>query len=144
MVQHLSLPRFCLQMENIENLDFYLIAFSDGSLDFSSSCLYIISLHKFEDTSTVQLVTTSSKIQNLRSDSLVMVPHNETYASWLASEILFKVCEIMAELKLPIKRTFLFIDAISTLISLSHHSVKYKDPFCRLLAATNVNLYKIG
>ena len=50
----------------------------------------------------------------------------------------------MTELQLPISKTFLFVDTISVLISISHHTVKYKEPFRRLLASTNVNLYKIG
>ena len=144
LIQHLSLPRFYLKVEYIENLEFYIAAFSDGSVDFSAACMYIISLDKVQNTSSVQLITTSSKIQNLKTDSIITVPQNETYASWLGSEILLRVCEIMSELKLPIKKTFLFIDAISTLISLSHHLAKYKDPFRRLLASTNVNLFKVA
>ena len=66
------------------------------------------------------------------------------HACWLGSELLHKVCEIMSELSLPIMKAFLFVNAISTLISLSHHSVQYKNPFCKLLASTNVNLYKVA
>ena len=69
-----------IQLENLDDVEFYLVAFSNGSQDFSASCLYIVTLHKFNDTCTVQLVTTSSKIQNLQQDSVVTVPHNELHA----------------------------------------------------------------
>ena len=45
---------------------------------------------------------------------------------------------------LTVKRIFLFIDAISTLIALSNHPGKYKSPVSRWLAQTNFNLFKCG
>ena len=80
MVQYLSIPHFCLQVENIANLDFYIVAFSDVSIDFSTACVYVISLHRFLDTCKVQLIMTSSKIQNVKmAESIMMVPQNETF-----------------------------------------------------------------
>ena len=90
------------------------------------SCL----AHKFLDTCKVQLITTASKIQNFKpTDPIMTVPKSETYRGWLGSEILLKVCEIMNDMAVLIKKSILFLDVISTLISLSHHLAKYKDPF---------------
>ena len=61
-VQHLTMPRFCLLLEPLHNVEFYLVAFSDGSVNFSAACVYVITLHKFNDTCKVQLVESSSKL----------------------------------------------------------------------------------
>ena len=45
MIQNLSMPRFCMEVEQLNNLDLYLVGFGDGSLDFSTACIYLISAH---------------------------------------------------------------------------------------------------
>ena len=88
-------------------------------------------------------ITTASKIQTFKlDDPMSTVPQNETYMALQASTIMLKVLEIMQKMKLPITKAILFIDAISTLISLGNHPAKYKTPFRRWLSATNVNLFK--
>ena len=129
LVQKLSITRFHIKTDYLSNLDFYIIAFSDGSADFSAACLYLISADRHSDICKTQLITTSSKIQTFKeNDHISTVPQNETYAGWIGSIISFKILEIMQKMDLPVKRAILFIDAISTLISLGNHPAKYKNP----------------
>ena len=48
----------------------------------------------------------------------------------------------MDELKIPITRCLMFVDAISTLLSLRQHPARYKPPLRNWFAATNINLFK--
>ena len=92
LVQRLSIPQFCLELEYLSNLDFYLVGFSDSSDDFSTACVYIISANKKSNKSKVQLVTTVSKIQSYNvSEHVNTIPQNETYSAYQCSYIMLKV-----------------------------------------------------
>ena len=142
LIQKLSIPRFCLLLADLKDIDCYVITFSDGSAEYSSACVYIISVHKQLDNVKVQLVNTWSKLQVEANDEDLTVPRNESYAAFQASEIMLKVMDIMQTFHIPVKRAILFIDAISTLISLRQHPVKFKCPLRRWFASTNINLFK--
>ena len=66
------------------------------------------------------------------------------YAAYLGSELMLKVLEIMQKMGLTVKRIFLYIDTISTLIGISNHPGKYSSPVSTWLAQINFNLYKCG
>ena len=136
--------------EKLSNLDIYIVACSDASELFSASCLYLICASKDSNISKTQLITSCSKLQapkeqvSENEDHIASVPKNETYAAYLASTLMLKFVEIMQKQDIPIKQIFLFIDAISTIIGLSNHPGRYKNPHSRWLAMRNFNLFKCG
>ena len=142
LVQQLSIPRHCLLPENISNLDFLVLTFVDGSADYSSALVYIVSAQRVGMKCKVQLITTASKLQTGLDTDMLTVPRNECYAAWQGSELMWKVVHLMEDLKIPVSRCILFIDAISTLLSLERHPVKFPLPLRRWFAAVNINLYK--
>ena len=145
MVQQLSISHFCMEPEQLKNLDLYLVGFSDGSPDYSTACLYLISAHWHTTKSKVQLLITASKIQTYRdSDPIITVPKNESYAVFQCSSLLLKVAQIMQSLGLTVKTGLLFCDAISMLISIGQHPGNFKTPYRIWLSGINANIYQLA
>ena len=73
LTQGISLPRFCLSYDKLNEFYSYLIAFSDGSAVFSAACTYIISANKNSDESKVLLIATLTKLQTATQDDSITV-----------------------------------------------------------------------
>ena len=41
--QSITIPRCCTALAPMDQTDFWIVGFTDGSLDYSSACIYIIS-----------------------------------------------------------------------------------------------------
>jgi len=147
LIQHIRIPRYNLLAEKIENLQIYLIAFSDGSADFSAAVLYLLSRSKVSGHQKVQLLTTGNKLHNMKTtkssttSEYSTVPINETIGASQGSSLLLKGAQGLTESGFKIEACLLFIDALSVILGLQYHPVKYESGFRKHLADINTNLY---
>ena len=123
-------------------LGFWLVGFTDGILDYSAACIYLISASKVNSDCKAQLITTATKIASHNASTKISVPCNETQG--LGAEQLLNITSIMTELVIPISKGILFCDAISTIISYNNHTANYTHPKSTWLATTNIQLYKVA
>ena len=144
MNQKLTILRYCTAFTPLDQTSYWLVGFTDGSLDYSAACIYLISALKANSDWKVQLITTATKIANHNVSTEVSVPRNETMGFQLGAELLLNITSIMIELAIPISKCILFCDAISTIISYNNHPANYTHPTSRWLATTNIQLYKVA
>ena len=123
MNQKLTIPRCCTAFTPLDQTSYWLVGFTDGSLEYSAACIYLISASKANSDCKVQLITTATKILNHK---------------------IATITSIMLELAIPISKCILFCDAISTIISQNNHPANYTHPISRWLATANIQLYKIA
>ena len=144
MNQSLTIPRCCTSLTPLHQTAFWIIGFTDDSLDYSAACIYLISASKVNTDCKAQLITTTSKIATHNIATEVSVPHNETQEFQMGAELLLNITTIMTELAIPISKCILFCDAISTIISYNNHPANYTHPASKWLATTNIQLYKVA
>ena len=83
--QTLSVPRYALLPNTpVESMRNYLIGFADGSLDFSTSCIYLVSCDTRSLRSQTSLINTMSKLaENTKiSKTAASIPDKEMYGLW--------------------------------------------------------------
>ena len=131
--------------EKLSNLQLLLIGFVDGSEDFLCSVLYLVSASMITDRSKVQLLTAASKIQSYSPASQInSVPQNEMYSTLQCSTLMLHVAQYMTGMNFKLTGCIVFIDAISVILSLSHHPTHYKALFRKWVSGINSNLYQIA
>ena len=145
LVQTLTIPQYSMLEEKTSNLELWLITFSDGSEDYSSSVLYLISSSTVSLRSKVQLITSSSKIHSYSLETEVKtVPQNEMFAALQSTTLMLQVAQYMESMTFQLAGAVVFIDAISVILSLSHHPCRYKVPFKKWISGINSNLFQIA
>ena len=98
----------------------YLIGFSDGSLNFSTSCIYLVSCDANSDRCWTSLINTMSKLAedtqiNRTAES---IPDKEMHGLWLAASNMIKAIQDIKETKIPIEAIYLGVDALSQVVGL--------------------------
>ena len=142
--QYLTIPKCCTAFTPLSQTSYWLSNFSDGSLEYSAVCIYLISASKANFDCKVQLLSTATKITNHKVPTNVTVPWHETIGFQMGAEMLLNIMSLMTELAIPITKCILFCDAISTIISHNNHPANYIHPILRWLASANLQFYKIA
>merc|ERR1712089_12019 len=103
--QTLSVPRHLL-LKNTSSFDMrnYLIGFSDGSSQFSTACIYLISYNIQTKEVHTSLITTASKIADntIFAQSQESVPVKEMHGLLLCSDSMIKTVEGFQECKITL------------------------------------------
>ena len=105
-MQTLSVPRYALLPDTpIESMRNYLIGFADGSLDLSTSCIYLVSCDTRSQRSRTSLINTMSKLaENTKiNKTAASIPTKEMHGLWLASSNALKSLQTIQEAKIPIE-----------------------------------------
>ena len=63
-------------------------------------------------------------------------------SAYVTAILPLKISQLMLELNLPIKKCYLFVDVITTIISMHQHPAKYFVIFHRYLSSININLFQ--
>ena len=105
-------------MANLKN---YLIGFTDGSLNFSTPYIYLVSSDTKSSRSRTSLINTMSKlVDNTKINQTdASIPDKEMHGLWLASSNTLKALQTIQETKIPIKALYLGLDALSQVVGLS-------------------------
>ena len=132
-------------VQPLEDTKYYLIGFADGTLDFASSLVYIVSASRNNSKCKAQIISAASKLMSdTKAAEEVSIPKAETYAMFLCSIQLHRVAHLMHQADIPIHRVIFFSDAISSLLSLRRHPAIFKHPTRNWLSSTNINLYQVA
>ena len=71
-----------------------------------------------------------------------MIPINEVNAAFIGSQLMLEIANLLESLNHKIEKSFHFIDATATIMSLSKHPSLFEAPFRTWLSATNINLFQ--
>ena len=93
----------------MDQTDYWVVGFTDGSLDYSATCIYIISASKTDSNCKAQLITTATKIAIHNISDEILVLSNETFASTMGADLLLNVTTIMTQLAIPVKTVSYFV-----------------------------------
>ena len=87
----------------------YLMGFSDGSLHFSTSCIYLVSCDANSDSCHTSLINTMSKLvedtQIAKSEE--NTPGKEMHGLWLAVSNMLRAIQDMKEINLPVEAAYI-------------------------------------
>ena len=72
--QSITIPRCCIALAPMDQTDYWVVGFTDESLDYSAACIYIISASKTNSNCKAQLVTTATKIAIHNISDEISVP----------------------------------------------------------------------
>ena len=120
--QKLSAPRYALLPNTpLANMKNYLIGFADGSLNFSTSSIYLISCDTTSNRSRTTLINTMSKlVDNTKiNQTEASILDKEMHGLWLAASNALKALHTIQEVKIAIEAVYLGCDALSQVVGLS-------------------------
>ena len=122
-----------------------LVVFSDGSENFSTSCVYLISENTQMRKSKTTLLTTLSKIAGTTKDVSLMrtIPLKESHGTFLAASSLVKIAKLMDELQLPIHSIHLGCDALSQVSALSSPPSQFESNLKKYYSSINMHLMEL-
>ena len=146
-IQCLESNRYLLiedtKLQQMENL---LIAFSDGSLHFSTSCVYIISINKITNECKTTLINTHCKIsdQTKAGQLLSSIPRKESHGQLLACDAMLRIAKLMKELDIPLSKVFLGVDALSQLIALGSSPTRFHGVLRKYYVMINLHLFELA
>ena len=86
--QKLTTPRYALLPNTpVANMKNYLIGFADGSLNFSTSSIYLVSCDTQSERSRTSLINTMSKlVDNTKiNQTEASIPDKEMHGLWLVA-----------------------------------------------------------
>merc|ERR1712101_42572 len=139
--QTLSVPKHLL-LKNTSSINMrnYLIGFSDGSLQFSTSCIYLVSYNIVTKEVHTSLIKTSSKIaeSTLFAQSQESVPIKEMHGLLLYADSMIKTVEGFQECKIPLDGCLIGVDAVSQIVALRSPPSQFKPRMRKYYA--NVNM----
>ena len=119
--QTLSVPRHLL-LKNTSSLDMrnYLIGFSDGSNQFSTACIYLVSYNIKTNEVHTSLVNTASKIADntIFAQSTESIPVKEMHGLLLCASNMIKIVEGFNECNIPLSGCNIGVDAVSQIVAL--------------------------
>ena len=119
--QTLSVPRHLL-IKNTSSLDMrnYLIGFSDGSNQFSTACIYLVSYNIKTNEVHTSLVNTASKIADntIFAQSTESIPVKEMHGLLLCASNMIKIVGGFNECNIPSSGCNNEMDAASQVVAL--------------------------
>ena len=148
--QYLNINRYLLCKElHMSNMKNMVIAFSDGSRQFSTSVVYLVSYDANGPEYTVNMVSSLSRLGRMSKKEgeeidMYTVPKRECHGLFLAICRVSNLTNLNYKLKLPLTKVFIFCDVIAHIIALKRSPACYKLPYNRLYAAINALTYQIG
>ena len=115
-----ALRYILLPNTKVRDMKNYLLGFSDGSLNFSTSCIYLVSCGANSDKCRRSLINTMSKLAedtqiNKTTES---IPDKEMHGLWLEACYKIKVIQDIKEAKIPIEAAYLGVDTLSQVVGL--------------------------
>merc|ERR1712089_45796 len=124
----------------------YLLGFSDGSLQFSTACIYLVSCDIITGKVHTSLITTSSKIaeDTIFAQSQESIPIKEMHGLLLCADSMIKTVEGFQECKIPIDGCLIGVDAVSQIIALRSPPSHFKPRMRKYYANINMHLYKLA
>ena len=146
--QFLTITRYLLCKNlSINNMHNMVIAFSDGSRQFSTSVVYLVSYNPNGPEYSINMVSTLSRLGQISKkegeemDSNT-VPKRECHGLFLATCGVSNLCNLLCKIKLPLTKVYIFSDAIAHIIALKSSPSLFPMPFNRLYVEINkcVNL----
>ena len=112
--QYLNINRYLLckelQMTNMKNM---VIAFSDGSRQFSTSVVYLVSYNDNGPEYTINMVSSLSRLGKIskkegEESDMYTVPKRECHGLFLATCGVSNLANLLCKLKLPLTKNFIF------------------------------------
>merc|ERR1711962_1231259 len=146
-VQSLSVPKhLLLPNTSLVNMRNYLLGFSDGSLQFSTACIYLVSCNIVTKEVHTSLITTSSKIaeDTIFAQSQESIPIKEMHGLLLCADSMIKTVEGFQECKIPIDGCLIGVDAVSQIIALRSPPSQFMSRMRKYYANINMHLYKLA
>ena len=105
-------------MNNMHNM---VIAFSDGSRQFSTSVVYLVSYNPDGPEYSINMVSTLSRLGQISKKGEEMdantVPKRECHGLFLATCGVSNLSNLLYKLKLPLTKVYIFSDAIAHIIA---------------------------
>ena len=145
--QLLELPRYLLVRDvPVQNIVNIIIAFSDGSAQFSTSAVYLLSMDSNSKKFCINLVSTLCKLAEKSKSKgediqLNTVPKKESHGLFLATNGAMILAQLLTKLKIPLNKVYVFSDAISHIIALRKTPSLYQAPFNRYYSQINTLLF---
>ena len=133
-IQYLELPRYLLVRDvPVENMRNVIFGFSDGSLQFSTSCIYLLSYDCKGNKYSINLVSTLCKLADKtksakildtndleeleKVQSLDTVPKREAHGLVLACNGAFTLTKLLKRLQLNLEAVYILMDSISQILA---------------------------
>merc|ERR1712115_344996 len=148
--QELTVPRYLLVKDvSAKNIRNVIYGFSDGSVQLSTSCIYLLSYDATSDKHSINIVSTLSKLGNitkLEGEQLEFdsVPKKEAHGLALACNGAMICADMLKKLKLNHTATYIFTDAISQAIALGKSPALFPPPFNKYYSQCNTILFNLG
>ena len=117
----LSVDKYALIPETpLTNMKNYIIGFANGSLNFSTSCIYLVSCDTKSTRSRTSLINTTSKLvdDTKINQTEASIPDKEMHGLWLAASNALKALKTIRETKIPVETVYLGSDALSQVVGL--------------------------
>ena len=114
--QKLTTPRYALLPNTlVANMKNYIIGFADGSLNFSTSSIYLVSCDTQSERSRTSLINTMSKlVDNTRiNQTEASIPDKEMHDLLFAASNALKALQTIKDAKITIETVYLRSDALS-------------------------------
>ena len=139
--KHLLIPN--TRLNNMRN---YLIGFSDGSLQFSTACVYLVSCSITTEEVHTSLIATSSKISDntIFAQSEESIPVKEMHGLLLCADLMIKTVEGIQECNIPVNGCLIGVDAVSQIVALRSPPSQFKPRMRKYYANINMHLYKLA
>merc|ERR1712002_1018686 len=124
----------------------FLIGFSDGSLSFSTSCIYLISCDANSDKYQTSLINTMSKLaeDTQINKTAELILDKEMHGLWLAASNMIKAIQDIKEAKIPIEAAYIGVDTLSQVVGLMKPSNELKQKLRRYYANINLHLFEVA
>ena len=148
--QSLTITRYLLCKNlSIDKMHNMVIAFSDGSRQFSTSVVYLVSYNPNGPEYSINMVSSLSRLGRMsKKEGEAMdsntVPKRECHGLFLATCGVSNLCNLLHKIKLPLTKVYIFSDAIAHIIALKSSPSLFPMPFNRLYAEINALTYQIG
>merc|ERR1712208_273344 len=145
--QSLSVPKhLLLPNTRLINMRNYLLGFSDGSLQFSTACIYLVSCDIITGKVHTSLITTSSKIaeDTIFAQSEESIPIKEMHGLLLCADSMIKTVEGFQECKIPLDGCLIGVDAVSQIVALRSPPSQFRPRMRKYYASVNMHLYKLA
>ena len=145
--QKLTAPRYLLLKDTkLSNLRNYLLGFSDGSVAYSTSCIYLVSCDASSNRVHTSLINTMSR---LSEDTLIAkteesIPAKEMHGLLLCASNMVQTIEMFQECKIPIHWCHIGVDALSQVVALLSPPHRYKLRLRKYYSNINLHLYEIA
>ena len=126
-----------------------LLAFSDGSRQFSTSVVYLVSYNDNGPEYAVNMVSSLSRLGKISKEEgeesdMYTVPKRECHGLFLATCGVSNLANLLYQLKIPLTKVFIFCDAIAHIIALKKSPACFQLPYNRLYAEINALTFQIG